>query len=413
MDVLKKKINNVLVTILKTDKFKSVAGRLYFKTKVTRKMITERWILRSMLIESCKKYDTSEKLYKKTLEEYDAYFSSASQRVGNYEITSFSFSSLIDKYTKQGNLDEVVDTFCEIIFNPLVKNNAFDKDTFDIILKSRKSTLEKIKEDSSSYAERMVLKNLNQDKPYTFMSEIKYLDEVTPESLYQDYQDMLNNSEVELVLAGDIDFNSDFIKKITDNIKKNKTFNDELLIKNDDEKENKKIIEEQGSGTQNIINQVLYLKNVNDFELNYVAPLYRIILGGGAFSRLFSVIREENSLSYYSFARLEKDDALMFVIMGIEKENFNKAYDLTLEVIDSMKNVSEEELVHAKETLITSLLETQDRILNIIGTYYTGKLFKLPDNDEIIENINKVTKDNMKEFSAKVKPSICYFLKGE
>ena len=94
MDVLKKKINNVLVTILKTDKFKSVAGRLYFKTKVTRKMITERWILRSMLIESCKKYDTSEKLYKKTLEEYDAYFSSASQRVGNYEITSFSFSSL-------------------------------------------------------------------------------------------------------------------------------------------------------------------------------------------------------------------------------------------------------------------------------------------------------------------------------
>ena len=78
-----------------------------------------------------------------------------------------------------------------------------------------------------------------------------------------------------------------------------------------------------------------------------------------------------------------------------------------------MKNVSEEELAHAKETLITSLLETQDRILNIIGTYYTGKLFKLPDNDEIIENINKVTKDNMKEFSAKVKPSICYFLKGE
>ena len=325
MDVLKKKINNVLVTILKTDKFKSVAGRLYFKTKVTRKMITERWILRSMLIESCKKYDTPEKLYKKTLEEYDAYFSSASQRVGNYEITNFSFSSLIDKYTKQGNLDEVVDTFCEIIFNPLVKNNAFDKDTFDIILKSRKSTLEKIKEDSSSYAERMVLKNLNQDKPYTFMSEIKYLDEVTPESLYQDYQDMLNNSEVELVLAGDIDFNSNFIKTITNNIKKNKTFNDELLIKNDDEKENKKIIEEQGSGTQNIINQVLYLKNVNDFELNYVAPLYRIILGGGAFSRLFSVIREENSLSYYSFARLEKDDALMFVIMGIEKENFNKA----------------------------------------------------------------------------------------
>lgn len=413
MDVLKKKINNVLVTILKTDKFKSVAGRLYFKTLVTKEMITKRWILRSILLESCKKYNTSEKLYKKSLEEYDAYFSSSSQRVGNYEITSFCFSSLIDKYTKEGNLSEVVNTFCEIVFNPLVKNNAFDEDTFNVIIKSRKNILEKIKEDSSSYIERMVLKKLNQNKPYTFMSEIKYLDEINRENLYQDYLELLNNSEVELVLAGNIDFNSDIIKKITDNIKKNKIFNDDLLIKNDDEKESKSVIQEQGFGTQNIINQVLYLKNVNDFELNYVAPLYRIILGGGAFSRLFKVIREENSLSYYSFARLEKDDALMFVIMGIEKENFNKAYDLTLDVINGMKTVSEEEVKNAKETLITSLLETQDRILNIISVYYTSKLFKLPNNDEIIKNINKVTKKNIEEFSYKVKPGICYFLKGE
>ena len=206
MEILKKTINNVPVTIIKTDKFKSVAGRLYFKSPVTREKMTSRAVLRNILLDSCKKYDTSEKLYRKALEKYDAYLASGSQRVGNYYINSFSFSTLIDKYTKKGNLSEVVDLFCEIIFNPLVKDNSFDEEIFNIVLNSAKNALEKVKEESSSYAERMTLKKLNQDKPYTFVMEEEYLDKLTKENLYLDYKDMIENSEVELFLAGDIDF---------------------------------------------------------------------------------------------------------------------------------------------------------------------------------------------------------------
>ena len=342
MKILKKTINNVPVTIIKTDKFKSVAGRLYFKSPVTREKITSRAVLRNVLLDSCKKYDTSEKLYRKSLEKYDAYLASGSQRVGNYYINSFSFSTLIDKYTKKGNLNEVVDLFCEIIFNPLVKDDSFDEEIFNIVLNSAKNALEKVKEESSSYAERMTLKKLNQDKPYTFVMEEEYLDKLTKENLYLDYKDMIENSEVELFLAGDIDFSCPFIEKIVNNVKFNKKYDKELYVNNDSEKIDKKVIKEKGMGTQNIINMVMYLKNLNEFELNYVAPLYRMILGGGAFSRLFLKIREENSLSYYSFARYEKDDALMYIIMGIEKENFNKAYSLTLDIIDSMKDIKEE-----------------------------------------------------------------------
>ena len=186
MKTLKRIINNVPVTILKTNKFKSVAGKLYFKSPITKEKMSYRLILRNILMESCKKYDTEEKLYKKSLENYDAYYSASSSRIGNYHITSFSFGTLKDEYTEQGNLNEVIDTFCEIIFNPLVKNNAFDKETFDIILNTKKAALEKVKENSETYSERMTYKNLNSKKPYTYMSEIKYLDELTPSKLYQD-----------------------------------------------------------------------------------------------------------------------------------------------------------------------------------------------------------------------------------
>ncbi len=413
MKILKREINNVLVTIIKTNKFKQVAGRLYFKSPVFKCTITNRMMLRNMLMESCKKYDTSEKLYIKSLECYDASLYSSSSRVGNYHITSFTFSTLIDKYTKEGNLKDVIDLFCEIIFNPLVSNFAFDQDTFDLIYETKKSALEKIKEDSGSYAERQVLKNLDENKPYTYMSDLKYLNKITSKSLYDDYLDMINNSNISLVLAGDIDFENPIIDKITSKIKQNKTFDGKLLIDNDKEKIENKVITEDFFGTQNIINYVLYLKNLTYFERNYVAPLYRIILGGGVSSRLFSIIREENKLAYYSFARYEKDDSLMYIIMGIEKENFDKAYNLTNKIIEEMKNLSEEEVEHAKKSYITSYEESQDRITNVIGRYSMLNLFGIKNSNELIENINKVTKKDIENFSSKVYPHICYFLKGE
>lgn len=413
MKILKREVNNVPVTIIKTDKFKQVAGRLYFKSPVSKSTITNRMMLRNMLMESCKKYDTSEKLYIKSLECYDASLYASSSRVGNYHITSFTFSTLIDKYTKEGNLKDVIDLFCEIIFNPLVSNFAFDQDTFDLIYETKKSALEKIKEDSSSYIERQVLNNLDENKAYTYMSDLKYLNKITSKSLYDDYLDMINNSSVSLVLAGDIDFDNPIIDIITSKIKKNKKFDAELLIDNDKEKIENKVITEDFFGTQNIINYVLYLKNLTDFERNYVAPLYRIILGGGVSSRLFSIIREENKLAYYSFARYEKDDSLMYIIMGIEKENFDKAYKLTNKIIDEMKNISDEEVLYAKRSYITSYMELQDKITNVIGSYNKLNLFDIKDDNELIENINKVTKEDIEKFAYKIYPHLCYFLKGE
>lgn len=413
MKILKREVNNVPVTIIKTDKFKQVAGRLYFKSPVLKSTITNRMMLRNMLMESCKKYDTSEKLYIKSLECYDASLYASSSRVGNYHITSFTFSTLIDKYTKEGNLKDVIDLFCEIIFNPLVSNFAFDQDTFDLIYETKKSALEKIKEDSSSYIERQVLKNLDENKAYTYMSDLKYLNKITSKSLYDDYLDMINNSSVSLILAGDIDFDNPIIDIITSKIKKNKKFDAKLLIDNDKEKIENKVITEDFLGTQNIINYVLYLKNLTDFERNYVAPLYRIILGGGVSSRLFSIIREENKLAYYSFARYEKDDSLMYIIMGIEKENFDKAYKLTNKIIDEMKNISDEEVLYAKRSYITSYMELQDKITNVIGSYNKLNLFDIKDDNELIENINKVTKEDIEKFAYKIYPHLCYFLKGE
>ena len=98
--------------------------------------------------------------------------------------------------------------------------------------------------------------------------------------------------------------------------------------------------------------------------------------------------------------------------MGIEKENFDKAYNLTNKIIDEMKNISDEEVLYAKRSYITSYMELQDKITNVIGSYNKLNLFDIKDDNELIENINKVTKEQIQNVASKVEINTIYFLRN-
>ena len=157
---------------------------------------------------------------------------------------------------------------------------------------------------------------------------------------------------------------------------------------------------------------ICYLKNVSDYELHYVIPLYKYILGGAGSSRLFNSVREENSLAYYSFAREEKDDKYIDIISGIEKKNYDKALNIIKNELNKMNNITPEELESAKKEIISILKESSDNILNVLSRVRTQELFGLPSDDEFIENINKVTKEEVEKIVQKVDLKLSYFLQG-
>lgn len=410
MNVINKNINGINVTFIKTNKFKSVYGSLIFKSIVTKEKMTYGALLRNVLMESTKKYNTNEKLNINTLENYDAYYSAENARIGNYYFNRFNFSTLEDKYTKEDNLKNVLDTFCEIVFNPNVNGDGFDEESFKINYERLKLSIEKRKENQRSYAEERMLKCLDQNMPYTFDKDMDVLNSITKESLYDYYKDMINNSNVSLIIVGNIEDENAF-NDIVNKIKNNKEFDKDLYISNDDLNASYKDIKEIGYGTQNVLYLVCYLKNMNAYELNYVMPLYRIILGGSGNSRLFDNVREKNSLAYYCFARLEKDDNLLEIITGIEKENYEKSLKIIKEELKKMDKITDEELDVAKKELISSLLESQDYIENLASRYHIEVMYDLPNIDEFIKKISEVTKEEVENINKKVVLKLSYFLK--
>lgn len=410
MKIIEKIINGIPVTFIKTKKFKSIAGVLCFDSFVTEEKMTTGPLLRDVLIYSTKKFDTPEKLNINSLENFGAAIGANAYRIGNMYTNSFYFQTLEDKYTEAGNLDNVIDTFCEIIFNPNVENGSFEEKDFKNRKKRIKESYERLKENQRAYAEYRVVKHLNKNKAYSYELDLDILNEITPKSLYENYNSMINNSRVSLLIIGDIDENDDGYNKIINRVKSNTNHKFDMYISNDDEEQKDDIIE-TSTGTQAVLHNLYYLKNMSKYELDYVLPIYRIIFGGSS-SRLFNTVREEHSLAYYCFARTEKDDAILEVIAGIEEKNYGKAIKIIEEEKNKMNKVTEEEIKNAKKELISSLLESQDDILNIISRKKNEIDFNLPNMSEYINKINNVKKEEVENINNKIHLGFRYFLKG-
>lgn len=411
MDKKEINYNGIPVTIIKTDKFKSVVGMLCFKTPIKKEMMITRRLVRMLLMHSCKKYPSAKELNINTLENYGSFYQAATGREGNYMINKFMFRVLEDKYTKEGNFDNSVDTFTEILFNPNVKDNAFNKEEFDLFYQTMKADIESEIERPRNYAIDKLYGQLGKGSVISYKPTLEELEKVTPESIYNDYLDMIENSEKELILAGNIN-DDGIIKKILKDLTQHKQ-NTELIIKNEDISKEVDSKIKSYNGKQSILTLGLKIGELSDFERLYVVPIYSGILGGGASSRLFNVIREENSLAYFCFSRYEKDDSVIVIVSGIEKDNYDKALTLTKEVLNSMEKVSEEEIKRVKEEIISSLKESSDYLQNYPEILYNGKLYGVTSTEEKMENIKKVTKEDIEKVHKKITLTDTYFLKGE
>ncbi len=403
--------NDIPVVLINTNKFKTVVVSLFLKEKVKEDIMLTRSMIRNTIMHTSLKYNTSKSLSLNILKNYNPSYNASTIREGNYLISSYSFKVLEDKYTEKGNYNRVLDTFKEIIFNPNAKDDMFNSDEFSLMYKSLKGYIESKIERPKNYAIEKLSENMGKNTPISYTINLKNLNKVTEKSLYKDYKDMLNNSEKMLILAGNItdDIYNDTVK-ILDNLKQ-VTYTDDLIIESNIDENIDDVIEDY-NGKQSILTVGLKLDKLSCFERLYSAVIFNGILGGGASSRLFDIIREKNHLAYFAFSRYEKDDSLIHIVSGIEKDNYEKTYTLIKNIINNMKTVNVEEIDRVKKEIVSSLKESNDYLASYPKNYYYNKLFEIKSKEEIIENINKVTKSDIEGIYNKIHLSNSYFMRG-
>lgn len=227
------------------------------------------------------------------------------------------------------------------------------------------------------------------------------------EQIIEYYQKFYTPSNMLLSICGDIDYNEveKLIEEKFGNIQLKGEFKEpELNLK--EESTQSEILEVKKHKVQHLYFICGFLgPNFGDFDL-YVGDVTSIILGEGISSRLYKILKEEKKLVYeISSGFYTQFGPSVFYILGIcEPKNFNKSIELIKSIIFELKDngPSEEELTKAKNIILTKWFTHNETVHSIASTLAWWDMFaSLEELNSYIDNINKVSKEDVKNFIRK------------
>lgn len=403
--------------VINTDKFKTVTIKFNFKRKLVKEEITIRNLLNDLLVESSKKYPTRRLLEIETEELYDLRISGRSYISGNYSVISFNSNFLSENYTEKGMLDKSISFLCDLIFDPNLDGNKFNADSFKMAANSLKDEIESYKDSPKKYSLIRMLESMDNNssisyQPCGYLIDLEKIDE---KKIYEYYETVMRSDLLDIFFIGDV--NSDMIKKMMmQKVKVNtlKKGGQSHFIEHDKYRKRTKIVKEQKDINQSSLVIGCKLDHLTDFEKKYVSIVYSFILGGGADSKLFKMLREKESLCYSISSSIRMVSNLLIIDSGIDKQNYSNAVKLIKkEMKDIEKGIFKEtDIDKAKVTYYNSCKEILDSPFDIANTYVSYEYLKTDAIDERIVEINKVDKSMVMDFAKRIHLDTIYLLEG-
>lgn len=252
---------------------------------------------------------------------------------------------------------------------------------------------------------------------HCFTNILNEIDNVTPESVKNAYDEILRTSNKTLVLVGDIDDNyaENLLNKYLGELPKSEGVNPEGVnpegvnseISKPDALKNEyaELIKEDAQQAQILQGWLVPTIGSDDYAC---LKLLNIILGAsGLSSRLFLELREKKGLAYTVRTSCESFSkcAVFSIYIGTEPSNIETSIAGFKEEIEKIKNidVGEEELHNAKNNLIGKmqfLTETNSQQANLMAYYsINGKPFDY--QNALIDAVRAVTPVQLKECANK------------
>lgn len=403
--------------IINTKKFKTITMEVDFRRNIVKEDITKRNLLKSILLYSTQEYPNERELIKQTENLYDLKIISSNVRIGNYSNLGFKIKFLNEKYTSPGMNKESIAFLMDVLFKPDVIDNSFKEEHLTKCKNKLEKSIKSIKDNKLKYTLFKLLETTS-EMPYSYnpYGYIEDLSSINGKNLYDYYKTIIEEDLIDIFVVGDVDKLE--IKEILKEYFKARTFkkiNNNVVVKELPIPKKIEQKEETDNVNQTQLTMLCSLNNITDFERKYALLVYSEMLGGSSNSLLFDAVREKNSYAYYVNSNVKSYDNIMMIYSGIENKNVEDVQKLIKKVLQNVAKgkFTDEDLNNAKETIVASINASKDSQSGIINTYYAKILVGAKDFEERIENIKKVSKNDIMNVAKKVHIHTTYILKGD
>src|SRR5699024_12554390 len=188
------------------------------------------------------------------------------------------------------------------------------------------------------------------------------LNSITPENLYDYYQQLMREDLLDFYVLGDYD-QKKIKKHITTTMLQRKR--SEPVVQHSsslsvDKTEKPNVVIEKQDIQQAKLHIGSRTHSTYQDDDYFAIHVFNGIFCGFPSSKLLINVREKNSLAYYAASRLESHKGLLLVFSGIDGSDYEKAREIIELQMEAMKNgeFTSMELDETKDLVINELLET-------------------------------------------------------
>ncbi|PEY59849.1 peptidase M16 [Bacillus cereus] len=410
-------LDGLRVHIIPTDKYKTNTFVFRFKAPLNEETVTERALLPYVLQSATEKLPSVIRLRQYLEELYGSSLAVDVSKKGEDHIISIYVDIANEVYLHDAPplFEKALSMLSDIVLHPATEGNGF---LSSIVESEKRALLQRIEatyDDKMRYANERLIEEMCKVEPYRLSANGKKesVMSITNESLYQYYQKVLAEDEMDLYIIGDISENAvDLVSKyFSISARPVRERNVLLHRRNNEEKE---VVEKQELKQSKL--HIGYRTFVTYKDEDYFAlQLFNGLFGGFSHSKLFVNVREKNSLAYYAASRFESHKGLLFVMSGIEAENYEKAVEIIKEQMLAMQNgeFSEEEIHQTKSVIQNQILEAIDTPRGFVEMLYHGIISdRTRPVEEWLTGIESVTKEEIVKVAKNIELDTIYFLQG-
>lgn len=417
MDQQIQELGGLRVHTIQTDKYKTNTFIFRFKAPLNEETVTERALLPYVLQSATEKLPSVIRLRQYLEELYGSSLAVDVSKKGEDHIISIYVDIANETYLQDAPplFEKALSMLSDIVLHPATEGNGFLPSVVESEKRALIQRIEATYDDKMRYANERLIEEMCQVEPYRLSAngQKERVSAITNETLYDYYQQVLAEDEMDLYIIGDITEEAiNLVRKyFSISPRPSKERNVLLHKKNEDEQE---VVEKQELKQSKL--NIGYRTYVTYRDEEYFAlQLFNGLFGGFSHSKLFVNVREKNSLAYYAASRFESHKGLLFVMSGIEAKNYERAVEIIKEQMKAMQNgaFSDEEIHQTKSVIQNQILEAIDTPRGFVELLYHGVIAgQTRPVEEWLTGIERVTKEEIVKVANSIELDTIYFLHG-
>jgi predicted Zn-dependent peptidase len=415
--------------VIPKDTFKTDFIMFSFTLPLTRETAAEYALLPSVLCRGSEHYPTLEDLARRLDTLYNAGIAGRAHKRGEAQVVTFQLRCLEQDVVPPEDENEgplfvsLLDTFCDLLFSPLMQDGAFFPAYVDSEKKNLCEAIRSKINNKASYAISRLDEEMFANETYGISSRgtEESVAAVTPASMYRCYLDMLSHAPVSITYVGRMQ--QDTVAAALERFATHLTscrqgdlnlYAPETQVIREAQHPLRRVEESMdirqsrlciGYRTANILSD-------GDF---YRFALFNELLGGSASSKLFMEVREARGLCYDCASYPEAQKGVLYISCGIAADAREEAEEAIAAQIDAIcrGDITDEEFFAAKKSLVSGYREIEDSAAAIAVWYENRRAAGIETSpEETAEQVLTCTPDDIARCAAALTPDTLYFLRG-